>query len=115
MTARRDVRVYLRDMLDAIERIRVYTAEGKEAFLADEKTQDAVIRQLSILGESARRVPPGFRSKHPELPWRNIVGMRNILIHEYSDTSIRRVWDTVRRSLPSLRKAIEALLKKEAA
>jgi len=114
MSARRNNRVYIEDIGEAIDRIDRYTAAGKEAFFSDEKTQDAVIRQLSIIGEAAARIPPKVKDTAPDVPWQKVVGMRNILIHEYSNTSIHRVWDTVQNHLPQLAAAIGSLLSKDA-
>lgn len=114
MSAKRHCRVYIEDISEAIERISRYTAAGKEAFLSDEKTQDAVIRQLSIIGEAAARIPSKVKDAAPDVPWKKIVGMRNILIHEYSNTSIHRVWDTVQHHLPNLAAAVGPLLAKDA-
>jgi uncharacterized protein with HEPN domain len=105
----RDPRVYLDDILAAITRIEAYTAEGKGVFLRDGKTQDAVIRQLSVIGEAAAKLPAAIRTTQPDIPWKAIVGMRNILIHEYSAVSIRGVWATVVRDLPVLRRAVESI------
>jgi uncharacterized protein with HEPN domain len=111
--AKRDLRVYLGDMLAAIARIEEYTAKGEKSFLASYLIQDAVIRQLSVIGEAAAKLPPAVRSRHPTIPWKSIVGMRNILIHDYSNIQIPRIWETVERELPVLRQAVEGLLAAE--
>jgi uncharacterized protein with HEPN domain len=115
MSAKRDVRVYLQDIWDAIDRIERYTASGEREFLADAKTQDAVIRQMAIIGEAASKLSPGFKAKHPEIPWREAIGMRNILIHDYSETNINRVWQTVAKDLPPLKRVLQAILSTRAA
>jgi uncharacterized protein with HEPN domain len=109
-SAKRDPRVFLDDILAAIARIEAYTVEGKAVFLRDGKTQDAVIRQLSVIGEAAAKLPTAVRAMQPDIPWKAVVGMRNILIHDYSAVSIRSVWATVIRDLPALRHAVEAIL-----
>lgn len=109
-SAARDPRVFLDDILAAIARIEEYTADGKAVFLRDGKTQDAVIRQLSVIGEAAAKLPALVRAMQPDIPWKAVVGMRNILIHDYSAVSIRSVWVTVVRDLPVLRHAAEAIL-----
>src|SRR5947207_1866728 len=102
MKARKGVGVYLEDIRRAVERIEEYTAKGKRDFLTDPKTQDAVIRQLAIIGEAAKSVPLVLRRKHAAVPWKQIVGMRNILIHDYSETNLDTVWVTVKQDLPQL-------------
>lgn len=102
----RSARLYVEDILTAIRRIEDYKAKGKGAFLRDGKTQDAVIRQLSVIGEAASKLPTGLKARHPAIPWKAVVGMRNILIHDYSAVSVRRVWQTVVRDLPVLDRAM---------
>src|ERR1700741_4775166 len=98
----RNYRMYLEDIRDAICRVEQYTMSGKQAFFADTKTQDAVIRQVSIIGEAASRIPSAWKSGAREVPWKKVVSMRNILVHDYANTSIERVWSTVRDDLPPL-------------
>ena len=74
----------------------------KEEFLSDTKTQDSVIRRLEIIGEAARRVSEETRNAYPDLPWKEMIGMRNFLIHDYDDVDIQVVWKTVKKDLPDL-------------
>lgn len=115
MSPKKNTRVYLEDILSAIARIEEYTAEGKKAFFRDAKTQDAVIRQVSIIGEASARLPASWKTRHPVIPWRNIVGMRNIIIHDYSETDLPTVWLVAKRDLPALKKVIAAILAEEGA
>jgi uncharacterized protein with HEPN domain len=78
----KDDRVYLAHIRDAIERIVKYTSEGKSEFDHDEKTQDAVVRNLEIIGEAAKNVSDEMRANRPDIPWRRLAGMRDKLIHE---------------------------------
>jgi len=103
-------RLYIQDILTAIGRIEEYSVDGKKKFLMDSKTQDAVIRQLSIIGEAAAKIPSSLRARHTDIPWKDIIGMRNILIHDYSEVNIRRVWETVVRDVPVLASAMRAIL-----
>lgn len=103
-------RVYLLHIRDAIRRIRAYTTAGKEAFLADSKTQDAVIRNLEIIGEAVKQLSAGLKDANPEVPWRRIAGMRDKLIHEYFGVNLRLVWEAVERELPGLLVSTEAIL-----
>jgi uncharacterized protein with HEPN domain len=107
---KKDGRIYLQDIADAIRRIEHYTAGGKRAFLGDEKTQDAVIRNLAIIGEAVKRLPSRLTRGYPEIPWKQIAGMRDILIHDYSKTSVQTVWVTVQRDLAPLKRVIARML-----
>ncbi len=107
----RDHRLHLDDILEAIAKIRDYTADlDYAAFAKDAKTQDAVVRNLEIIGEAARHLPESIRTAAPEIEWRKITGLRNILAHEYFGVSLPLVWDVVRNKLDSLGSACEKLL-----
>jgi uncharacterized protein with HEPN domain len=80
---KKDPRVYLAQILERIDRILEYTAEGKDAFFADGRTQDAVIRNFEVIGEAAKRIPGDYRENHPLIPWRALSGFRDVLIHQY--------------------------------
>jgi len=109
------LRDYLDHIREAIDRITAYTSGVDEAaFIADRKTQDAVIRNLEIIGEAAHGVRqryPDFVASHPELPWRSAYGMRNVLTHGYFAVELDQVWSTVQDDLPSFRMRLETLLK----
>jgi uncharacterized protein with HEPN domain len=107
---KKDPRVYLAQILERTERILEYTAEGKDAFFADIRTQDAVIRNFEVIGEAAKRIPEQYRQKHAKIPWRELSGFRDILIHQYEGVSIAAIWRIVERDLKTLRKAIKAIL-----
>lgn len=105
----RDDLVYVRHILDAITKIQKYTrGMDKEAFQADDRTQDAVIRQLEIIGEACKRLSPEFRSKHGGIPWSSAAGMRDVLIHDYLGVDLDIVWDTVEQDLPGLVKVLSS-------
>ena len=108
---KRNVRVYLKDMYQYAQKaLQLVDGLDLEAFSQDWKTQWAVIRALEIIGEAARYIPETFRQQHPEIPWRQMVGLRNVLIHRYFDLDITAIWDTVTRILPDVLKQLEALL-----
>lgn len=80
---KKDDQVYLKHIRDSIEKILTFTASKKGLFMSDEKTQDAVIRNLEIIGEAVRKISLELRTAHPEIPWKIIAGMRDKLIHDY--------------------------------
>lgn len=105
-----DPRVYLAQILERIDRILEYTAGGRDAFFDDEKTQDAVIRNLEVIGEAIKRVPDEYRKQYPAVPWRGLAGLRDVLIHQYEGVSIGEVWLMVEREVAPLRRAIAEIL-----
>lgn len=106
----RDVRERLLDMQEAIERIFRYTRAGREEFEANELVQTWVVHHLEIIGEAARVVPDDFRQDHSEIPWRQIVAMRHILVHQYFGIDKDAVWPVVERDLPALQGQLLAAL-----
>jgi uncharacterized protein with HEPN domain len=109
---KRDLRLYLDDILGAIDKIGRYT-EGLdfEQFQYDSKTIDAVIRNFEVIGEAAKNIPQTARSKYPDIPWKEMAGMRDKLSHEYFGVKYDVVWDTIKKRLPQLKLAIEMILK----
>ena len=106
----KDPRVNLVQILTCIEKITHYTVAGRERFLQDEMVQDAVIRNLEVIGEAAKRVDHAYRLAHPEIPWRAWAGLRDVLIHQYEGVDLERVWNTVESELPSFHAALARLL-----
>ena len=108
---RRDDAAYLLDMLVAT-RDAVNLADGLayDSYLGDRRHQLAILKAVEIVGEAASRVSAETRELHPEIPWREIVGMRNRLVHAYFDVDLRLVWDTVHGDLPSLIAQLELLV-----
>lgn len=94
---------YLWDMREAAQLALEFTrGESLASFSQDKKLRSAVERQLEIIGEAARRVSIDFQDSHPEIPWRNVIGLRNILIHEYGEVKVDRVWFIVTNNLGDL-------------
>lgn len=105
-------RVYLLDILEAAKLAVSYIEnKSKDDFLNDIQCQDAVIRRLEIIGEAARRIEDDTQATLPYLPWREMIGMRNIMIHEYDDIDFDTVFKTVQKDLPSLIESLEKILK----
>lgn len=105
----KDERAYLLHAIDAIDAIQSYTVDGRDAFFSDGKTQDAVIRNIEIIGQAVKGISDGTRALEPSVPWRQIAGMRDKLIHEYFGVDLALVWDVVERELPTLRPQLEGL------
>jgi uncharacterized protein with HEPN domain len=102
------------DILEAIARIERYV-EGMtiDDFSGDEKTIDAVIRNISVIGEAARHIPPEVQERYPQVPWTEMAGMRNIVVHEYFGVSVPILWDTVKRNLPPVVALLREILARE--
>lgn len=106
----KDDRLYLIHIAESIERIEAYVVDGPDAFLADTKTQDAVLRNLQTLSESTQRLSLELKLAHPSVDWQGIAGFRNLLVHEYLGIGLRRVWEIVSRDLPELKRDVRAML-----
>ena len=110
----KDSKVYLQDIYEIIERIEDYTKNrNRDQFLDDYEKQDAIIRRLEIIGEAVKRVSVKIKENNPDIPWRQMSGMRDVLVHEYAGVNMGRVWDTVKKDIPRLKKQILKLLKSE--
>ena len=103
--------VYLRHIVDATEKIASYVAVGHDVFLTTSHWQDAVIRQLEIIGEATKRLSQDLRSRHGQVPWRRIAGLRDVLIHDYMGIDLDAVWEITQRDLPVLQKQLQAMLR----
>jgi uncharacterized protein with HEPN domain len=102
---------YVRHILDAAAKAESYCSGlSKAGFVSNELVRDAVIRQLEIAGEAAKHVSPVFRKKYSEVPWKDMAGMRDKLIHDYFGVDVEAVWLTVREDLPKLKPSLERLL-----
>lgn len=107
----RDYKLYLHDIKEAVEKIETFTKGFTlEEFAQDTKTVDAVIRNLEILGEAAKHIPKRVKEKYPDIDWKAIGGMRNILAHEYFGVRTGIIWKTIKERLPQLRYKVEEIL-----
>jgi len=112
----RDYRIYLKDILAAIESIETFVAGmNLESFQADDKTSSAVIRKFEIIGEAARNLPEDIRAAYPEIAWKEMAGMRDRLIHFYMGVNYRLIWQTIRDDLPATKAGIQKILRENLA
>jgi len=103
-------RLYLESIRDCLERIAEYTVAGEQAFLASRLIQDGVIRNLEVIGEATKNLSTELRDANTSIPWRQIAGMRDVLIHDYLKVNLSRVWRTVITDLPPLQETVARLL-----
>lgn len=110
----KDVNIFLSHILESIEAIEEYTKDldSESAFIQDKETQDSVIRRLEIIGEAIRKLPEETKQQASEVSWKEIMAMRNILIHEYFGVDLPLVWQVVHKDLPALKKDTKSLLDK---
>jgi uncharacterized protein with HEPN domain len=106
----RDDRERLLDILEAIERTEKYAERGRSAFEREELVQVWILHHLQIIGEAARSLDDSIMAESPEIPWKQIIGMRNILVHHYFEIDTQIVWSVVENDLPVLKQKIQALL-----
>lgn len=105
--SKREPFILLQDIEEAIGKIERYTnGMSLDDFMDDEKTIDAVVRNLEIIGEAARQMPEGFKSKHESIPWHQISGLRNRIVHEYFGIDLEIIWQVVAKDLSKLKKAL---------
>jgi len=106
----KDERLYLHHMLERCHRITRFIAPGREAFIASEELQDAVIRNVEVIGEAAKRVSAEARGSLASLDWKAICGMRDVLIHDYIGVDLDEVWNVASSQIPELQAALEQFL-----
>lgn len=105
--------VYLRHIADAIAKIELYVSVGREAFLGASHWQDAVVRQLEVVGEATKRLSSALRAQHLDVPWRRIAGLRDVLIHDYMGVDLVAVWEVTQKELPKLKQQVGQILAQE--
>ncbi len=110
----RDYRVYLDDILEAISWIRIYTIDFTyESFQDDRRTVDAAVRNLEIIGEAVKQIPERIRGRHPDIDWKKIAGLRDILIHNYFGIDLELIWDIIENKLAPLEERVNQMLSEE--
>lgn len=110
---KKDPTVYVQHIYDCILRIEAYVADGREAFFKDHKTQDAVIRNLEVIGQAVKDLGTDRLSdEQPAIPWSQIAGARNVLAHQYLGVDLTLVWNIVEKDLPTLKAAIREAAKR---
>jgi len=104
---------YLRDILDAMGKAQQFVENlSYEQFAVDDKTVFAVVRALEIVGEATKNIPKPIRKEYPEVPWKDMAGMRDILIHDYFGVDVETVWLTVAEKIPEVKPLIQKMLEK---
>lgn len=110
---KRNIQVYIEDIFESIEKIEQYLEDTDEdKFFNDSQIQDSVLRRLEVIGEAAKNVPDDFRGKYPDIPWKKIAGLRDVLIHEYFGVNLDRVWKIAKEDLPDLKEKISEIRNK---
>lgn len=108
---KKDPRVFIGHILESIQLIENYAYDlTLQEFQKNRALQDAIIRRLEIIGEAVKNLGGPFKTKYPEIPWKSMAGMRDILIHEYFDIDLSLTWSVVKRELPSIKKRLEQIL-----
>ena len=107
----KDDRVYLQHIREALQDIAAYCGSDHGAFLDDRMRQDATLRKLEVIGQAVKNLSEDTKSRQPEIPWKQIAGMRDKVIHDYFGVNLEIVWAVVQKELPKLRVAVEGLLK----
>ncbi|TKB26466.1 DUF86 domain-containing protein [Desulfopila sp. IMCC35006] len=102
--------VYLCHIRDSITKIESYAAVGKETFITVSHWHDAIIRNLEIIGEVTKRLSQSLKEQYPNIPWRNIAGLRDVLIHDYMGIDLESVWNVVENDLPPLKEQLRIIL-----
>jgi len=104
---KKDPKIFIEHILESIARIEEYTkAKTKKEFLKSRQTQDAVIRRIEVIGEAVKNIPEETKQKHPNIPWRKIAGMRDILVHEYFGVDLELTWKVIKEDIVDLKREI---------
>ena len=107
----KDDRLYVIHIGECLARIEQYIAGGREAFMHSTLIQDAVLRNLQTIGQSVGRLSTVLREAYPKTNWRSIIGLRNVLVHDYLGISLERIWDIIEHDVPDLQRTVESILR----
>jgi uncharacterized protein with HEPN domain len=111
---KRNLKLYLQDIWESTLAIEEYTQNlAEDEFYSNRQVQDAVVRRLEIIGEAVKNIDDDFRNKYPQIPWKKIAGMRDIIAHEYFEVKLERVWDVVRKDLPHIKQQMLLIMERE--
>ncbi len=110
----RSLQLYLQDICTSCAKVQRYTLNMTlEAFVSDERTYDAVVRNLQIIGEAVKQIPPEVREQYPAVEWRKIAGLRDILAHAYFSLENETLWDIVQNKVPALQEQMQRMVQQE--
>lgn len=111
---KRNIKLYLQDIWESTLAIEEYAQNlAEEEFYSNRQVQDAIIRRLEIIGEAVKNIDDDFRNKYPQIPWKKIAGMRDIIAYEYFGVKLERVWDVVRKDLPHIKQQMLLIMERE--
>ena len=106
--------MFIEHIIESIELIEQYSEkQTTNKFKKNIALQDAIIRRLEIIGEAVKNIPASFKTRNPEIPWKQMAGMRDVLIHKYFDIDLSLTWSVVKRELPSIKAKLQELLPEE--
>lgn len=112
--SRRDWKLYVEDVLECIKKVEKYTRDMDfTLFEKDDKTVDAVIKNLETIGEAAGHISDDIKARHKDIPWKEIVGLRNRIVHGYFNIDLKIIWGVIKQELPTLKIQLEHILKQE--
>jgi uncharacterized protein with HEPN domain len=111
---KRNIKLYLQDIWESTLAIEEYTQNlTEDEFYSNRQVQDAIVRRLEIIGEAVKNIDDDFRNKYPQIPWKKIAGMRDIIAHEYFGVKLERVWDVLRKDLPDIKQQMLLIMERE--